>query len=313
MSRAIPAGAAAPARSRWRCRSRCRCDRGQPHRCRRSRRQRGAVEEERGGEGPEQEVLERGLLRQQATAPGEPAHADRAAATAPRVRRTWSAGRWPQGRAACRRWRTASAGTPRTAGVRERGLRVPRVNRGRRRLRREGAAALIDANRSASEQHGATESARIVPWRNSAGPSTTTEPVAAAAPEAIAVPVGGGDEPAATGAPMSPSSVMRELGEDRARARARRPRRGPRRALPPKTIRIGGQRAGSRCDGAVKVTADGSRARAGLTSWSLRRLQAERPGTVGVGSVERGLVHGAADRGVEHVQHRLRERTRARG
>ena len=77
--------------------------------------QRDAEQEERRGERTEQEVLERRLLREQ------PASAGQAAQQVQRQREHLerdehaSAGRWPPGRAACRRPRTAPAGRPRSA------------------------------------------------------------------------------------------------------------------------------------------------------------------------------------------------------
>ena len=88
-------------------------DRGELHRAGVAVDQRDAVEEEAGGEGAEQEVLERGLLAEQPAPARQPAEEVERQREHLERRRTSSAGRWPPGRASCRRPRTSAAGRPR--------------------------------------------------------------------------------------------------------------------------------------------------------------------------------------------------------
>ena len=128
--------------------------------------QRQAVEEERRRERAEQEVLDRGLLRQQAAAARHAGHQvqrqrqhlERDEHQQQVVRRS--------GRSACRRRRTAAAGRSRSA----RGRWWPGAGRPASRRRRPTTATIglpTSTLRSAISSTAMTASTRIVPWMNS--------------------------------------------------------------------------------------------------------------------------------------------------
>ena len=155
------------------CRSRAG-DVGQPHRAGEAVEQRDAEQEERRGERAEQEVLQRRLLREQPTAPGQPAqqvqrqreHLERD------EHRQQVAGGGEDQHAADREQQQRVDLGLHQPGPAARASSSSRAGDGRglrRRTRRAGRRP-----RSAIDQHArAAPAARIVPCRNSAGPSIT--------------------------------------------------------------------------------------------------------------------------------------------
>ena len=270
--------------------------------------QRDAEEEERRGERAEQEVLQRRLLATAAGGAGPARTAGTAAARAPRARRTWSAGRWPRGRASCRRARTASAGRPRSAST-----------------LLDGELALVGRCRAAPAACGGERVARRRRPSRSAISSS-----AAAARAAASCPAG-----------TAPGRRRRPRPAPRCGLRRRRcttttaTKRGdhePPRAQRP-AARCGGAARGTNASTRTPSTAaaehDQHRREAGVldrrgrevrASITARRQQALIGGpspAAPTGAVAAGrsadVLHRRVDRRVDDVEHRLREEAEQRG